>query len=73
MKRNVEKADSVQPESRRKGETMLLREDLERREYSFLSDFATKSAESKGRMLPETSCDVRTEFQRDRDRIRTRY
>ena len=47
---------------------MLLRTDLEQKENS-LSPFAMKSAESKGRMLPESPCEFRTEFQRDRDRI----
>ncbi len=48
---------------------MVLREELERREYENLSEFASKSAESKGRDYPEEKCDVRTEYQRDRDRI----
>ncbi len=34
-----------------------------------LSCFAVKSAESRGRALPEASCSLRTCFQRDRDRI----
>lgn len=48
---------------------MLLRENLERREFDVLSEYAVKSAESKGRVFPEEKCDIRTEFQRDRDRI----
>ncbi|MBN7772406.1 deoxyguanosinetriphosphate triphosphohydrolase [Clostridium aminobutyricum] len=48
---------------------MIGREELEKREYEILSPFAAKSAESKGRTLPEEKCQVRTEFQRDRDRI----
>lgn len=48
---------------------MNLREDLEKREYETLSKFASKSAESKGRLIPEEPCEVRTCFQRDRDRI----
>jgi dGTPase len=48
---------------------MILREELEQREYKILADRATKSAESKGRMQDELKCDFRTEFQRDRDRI----
>src|SRR5659263_760269 len=48
---------------------MILREDLEKREYSILSPFATKSAESKGREHEEAKCEFRTDFQRDRDRI----
>jgi dGTPase len=34
-----------------------------------LSPFATRSLETRGRELPEEPCGVRTEFQRDRDRI----
>lgn len=48
---------------------MLFREDLERREFDVLSEYAVKSAVSKGRVYPEEKCDIRTEFQRDRDRI----
>lgn len=48
---------------------MLLREDLERREFDILSEKAVKSAESRGRCFPEEKCDIRTDFQRDRDRI----
>ncbi|MBR0596739.1 deoxyguanosinetriphosphate triphosphohydrolase [Sinanaerobacter chloroacetimidivorans] len=48
---------------------MILREDLEKREYEQLSSFAAKAAESRGRQVEEEKCDVRTDFQRDRDRI----
>ncbi len=48
---------------------MNVREKLEQREFKFLSDIATKSANSKGRKLPEQQSDMRTDFQRDRDRI----
>lgn len=48
---------------------MFLREDIEKREYETLSQYAVKSAESKGRAIDEEKCKVRTEFQRDRDRI----
>lgn len=48
---------------------MISRLDLEKREYEILSPFAAKSAESRGRKRVEEKCDVRTEFQRDRDRI----
>ena len=47
---------------------MLLREELEKREFEILSEKAAKSAESKGRMFPEEKCNIRTDFQRDRDR-----
>ena len=34
-----------------------------------LSPYAVRSLETRGRQLPEAPCSVRTEFQRDRDRI----
>ena len=52
-----------------KGDHMLLREDLEKREYECLSEYATKAGSSKGRVFPETEDELRTCFQRDRDRI----
>lgn len=48
---------------------MIMREDLEKREYEFLSVYAAKAAESKGRIEKEEKCSIRTDFQRDRDRI----
>ncbi|MBR5152556.1 MAG: deoxyguanosinetriphosphate triphosphohydrolase [Clostridia bacterium] len=48
---------------------MKLREIAEEREYQILSPFAVKSRETKGRVRDEEPCDLRTEFQRDRDRI----
>ncbi len=48
---------------------MLLRKELEKREFEILSEKAAKSAQSQGRIFPEEKCDIRTEFQRDRDRI----
>lgn len=48
---------------------MLLREEAERLEEALLSPFAALSSRSRGRVRPETPCQVRTEFQRDRDRI----
>jgi dGTPase len=44
----------------------LRAEELERR---IMSPYACLSSESKGRQRPEKECDVRTSFQRDRDRI----
>ncbi len=38
-------------------------------EEQFLSPFAKKTIETKGRLIAETPCPMRTEFQRDRDRI----
>ena len=48
---------------------MLKRTDLEQREFQILAENATKSAASKGRRFPEEKCEIRTDFQRDRDRI----
>ena len=48
---------------------MNLRNLTEERELTYLAPWATKSCESKGRKMPETPCQLRTEFQRDRDRI----
>lgn len=48
---------------------MLLREQLENQELERLSPFATKSKNSKGRAIEEKPCELRTAFQRDRDRI----
>ncbi|MGB9679908.1 MAG: deoxyguanosinetriphosphate triphosphohydrolase [Thermoanaerobacteraceae bacterium] len=48
---------------------MKIREISEELEYRFLSIHGTKSFETKGRDIYEEKCDIRTEFQRDRDRI----
>ena len=46
-----------------------LHTELEKREERFLSPFATRSAATRGRKKPLARCPLRTEFQRDRDRI----
>ena len=38
-------------------------------ERQLLADFASKSADSKGRKTDEPPCPIRTCYQRDRDRI----
>lgn len=48
---------------------MLPREITERRERQYLSRYAALSENTKGRQTPRPLCDIRTEFQRDRDRI----
>ena len=48
---------------------MLPRELTQRREREFLSQYATLSENTKGRQRPIPPCNIRTEFQRDRDRI----
>ena len=46
-----------------------VREKIEERESLFLSEFASKSKFTKGRKREEEPCTLRTEYQRDRDRI----
>ncbi len=46
-----------------------VRERVCAREENFLSPYAVRSSETKGRAREEKPCDFRTEFQRDRDRI----
>jgi len=49
--------------------TKTIREQCEESEYTTLSKYATKSRESRGRKIEENKCPLRTDFQRDRDRI----
>ncbi len=46
-----------------------LRERYEKQEEQVLSKYAVKSGKSAGRVRDEEECDIRTAFQRDRDRI----
>ena len=46
-----------------------IRSITEERELTQLAPWAAKAKESRGRQAEETPCDLRTEFQRDRDRI----
>lgn len=48
---------------------MVTRTDREKTEYEVLAPNAAKAAESKGRLRDEPKCGIRTDFQRDRDRI----
>ena len=48
---------------------MNIREEQEKREHDYLSPYASFSDESQGRDRPEEQCDMRTIYQRDRDRI----
>ena len=48
---------------------MSIREQIERAEDAALHPLAARAAGSRGRALPEEPCPVRTDFQRDRDRI----
>ncbi len=48
---------------------MTIREQAEQREYQYLSRYASHSADSKGRQREEAQDEIRTIYQRDRDRI----
>lgn len=48
---------------------MNIRLQTEKLENQRLSPFATRSENTKGRKVFEEKCDIRTDFQRDRDRI----
>lgn len=48
---------------------MMIRESLEALEKENLSPYGARSAQSKGRDRQEEECDIRTAYQRDRDRI----
>ncbi|NLM24586.1 MAG: deoxyguanosinetriphosphate triphosphohydrolase [Firmicutes bacterium] len=48
---------------------MRLRLEIEEWEEKYLSPYAALSSKSQGRIHPEAECEVRTAFQRDRDRI----
>lgn len=48
---------------------MNIREITENIELTTLSKFATLSKNTRGRVREEKKCDIRTDFQRDRDRI----
>ena len=48
---------------------MNIRERFEEKEFQELSPCASHSRNSRGRDLPEPECDIRTVYQRDRDRI----
>lgn len=46
-----------------------MKEKTYEKERAFLSPYAVRSCESRGRLKEEASCSMRTDFQRDRDRI----
>jgi len=48
---------------------MIIRKEIEAREKEALSPYAALSARTQGRKRPEKECDIRTAFQRDRDKI----
>ena len=48
---------------------MNIRESMEALEEQYMSPYASFSSRSRGRERPEPLCDIRPEYQRDRDRI----
>lgn len=48
---------------------MNIRNQIEELEKTQLSPFAAKSSESRGRTVEEEKCTIRTDYQRDRDRV----
>jgi dGTPase len=48
---------------------MMIRQQLEQREREILAAQAAKSADTRGRLRPETEDPIRPAFQRDRDRV----
>ncbi|MBQ8952273.1 MAG: deoxyguanosinetriphosphate triphosphohydrolase [Eubacterium sp.] len=48
---------------------MTIREKFEKEEHERLSEFASKSDETRGRDYEDKECDIRTAYQRDRDKI----
>jgi dGTPase len=55
--------------ARKEGSILNIRERMEQNELQELSHLATFACQSRGREREEEPCDVRTAFQRDRDRI----
>lgn len=53
----------------RDGEILNLRQRQELREHQIMSPYANFSDESQGRDVYENPCDIRPDYQRDRDRI----
>lgn len=47
----------------------MLRENFEKREHEMYRSCASFSDETRGRDIAEEKCDIRTDYQRDRDRI----
>lgn len=61
--------DSLCIEDNPGGLIMNIRENYENLESQILSPYASLSMYTKGREIHEKKCDIRTEYQRDRDRI----
>ena len=52
-----------------RGENVNIRERTENMEQKILSEYASLAKNSKGRKKEEQECELRTVYQRDRDRI----
>ena len=65
------KADDLRSEKREGGGSHfpVVRQEIEEREKAYFSRYAALSADSRGRLVYEEPCQVRTDYQRDRDRI----
>ena len=48
---------------------MTVREETQRLESEMLAPWAARSAQTRGRSRPEEECQLRTPYQRDRDRV----
>lgn len=48
---------------------MITRKIIEQREYEILSPYAAKAADTRGRFVYEEPCQIRTDYQRDKDRV----
>lgn len=44
---------------------MTIREQMEQWELQYLSPYASRSSQSRGRRQPEEECDIRPVYQRD--------
>jgi len=60
---------NVYPIPKGDGRDLTIRESLEQMEEEYLSPYAALSRNTKGRDRPEELCDIRPEYQRDRDKI----
>lgn len=63
------KCDKMFEKESERGKSMNIREQQERWECEHLSPYASKSIDSMGRDREEEDCDLRTAYQRDRDKI----
>ncbi len=65
----LRRVSGFQPVRAEGGCSMTIRERTEKNEELFLSPLASLASRSLGRDHPDTVCDIRTVYQRDRDRV----